>query len=118
MVYTWRGSGATEGLFGGLVVSPDSCCKMERSQQDQGGVQRPQSLNPNVLLMPGCEGHQEHKLNEGFIVASVYNNPPLRHHPPDTLAHTHTHMRAHFVSVPLSNQFATLHPSARLLKFA
>lgn len=26
--------------------------------------------------MPYCEGHQEHKLNEAFIVASVYNNGP------------------------------------------
>lgn len=68
-------AGVTEGVLGGLTASPDSCCKMERSWWDHGGgVQRPQSLNTNVLLMPHCEGHQEHKLNEAFIVASVYNN--------------------------------------------
>jgi len=48
-------------------------------------VQRPQSLNTNVLLMPCCEGHEEHKLNEAFIVASVYNNDP----PPLLLLGTH-----------------------------
>lgn len=59
--YTWRGR-ATEEVFGGLAASPDSCCKIERSQWDQGGgVQRPQSLNTNVLLMPHCEGQQEYK---------------------------------------------------------
>lgn len=73
--------------LGGPSASPDSCCKMERSQWDQGGgVWRPQSLNTNVLLMPRCEGHQEHKLNEAFIVASVYNN----HLPPSLLSDTHT----------------------------
>lgn len=64
-------SEAAEGLLGELAASPDSCCKMERSRQDQGEVQRPQSLNTNVLLMPRCEGHQEHELKEAFIVASV-----------------------------------------------
>lgn len=82
--YTWRGQGP-QRVLGGLPL--DSCCKMERSRWDQGGgVQRPQSLNTNVLLMPRCEGHQEHKLNEAFIVASVYNNASPS--PP----HTHTHM--------------------------
>ena len=83
-----EGSGAAEGVLCVLSASPDSCCKMERSQWDQGGgVQRPQSLNTNVLLMPRCEGHQEHKLNEAFIVASVYNRPPHAR----THTHTHTH---------------------------
>lgn len=83
--YTWRGQGP-QRVLGGLPL--DSCCKMERSRWDQGGgVQRPQSLNTNVLLMPRCEGHQEHKLNEAFIVASVYNNVS-----PSPPPHTHTHM--------------------------
>lgn len=80
-------------------------------------MQRPQSLNTNVLLMPGCEGHQEHKLNEAFIAASVYNKIP----PPLTQTHTQLKLaraRTHFVFSPLSNQSATLQPLARLLKFA
>lgn len=59
---------------------------MERSRWDRGGgQQRPQSLNTNVLLMPRCEGHQEHGLNEAFIVASVYNKA----RPPSSHAHVH-----------------------------
>lgn len=84
-------------------------------------MQRPQSLNTNVLLMPCCEGHQEHALKEAFIVASVYNNVP----PPTPQTHTHTQTHTdlarahtHFVSDPLSNQSATLQPSAQMLKFA
>lgn len=72
-------SEVTEGLLGGFSSSPNSCCEMERSRWDRGGgQQRPQSLNTNVLLMPRCEGHQEHGLDEAFIVASVYNKarPP------------------------------------------
>lgn len=64
---------------------------MERSRWDRGGgQQRPQSLNTNVLLMPRCEGHQEHGLNEAFIVASVYNKarPPCSH------THKHVHVQS------------------------
>lgn len=117
-VHLERSGGWGAHAWAGLPASPDSCCKKERSQWDQGGgVQRPQSLNTNVLLMPGCEGHQEHRLNEAFIAASVYNKIP----PP--FAQTRTQLklarvRTHFVSGPLSNQSATLQPLAQPLKFA
>ncbi|MEQ2180564.1 hypothetical protein GOODEAATRI_002439, partial [Goodea atripinnis] len=60
----------------------------------------PQSLNTNVLLMPRCEGHQEHTLKGAFIAASVYDSDSLHHLSSD----------AHFSCSPSSNQFATLQP--------
>lgn len=84
-------SGVTEGLLGGFSSSPNSCCEMERSRWDRGGgQQRPQSLNTNVLLMPRCEGRQEHGLNEAFIVASVYNKA----RPPSSHTHAHVHVQS------------------------
>lgn len=117
------GTAAWRVIGGGGSVSSlhpqTAAVKWKGHAWDQGGgVQRPQSLNTNVLLMPHCEGHQEHKLNEAFIVASVYNNDPT-----SVFSHTYTVKvstcaRTHFVSGPLSNQSATLQPSALLLTFA
>lgn len=85
--YTWRGQEPRRESSAGSLHPQTAAVKWKgHGGIREGGVQRPQSLNTNVLLMPRCEGHQEHKLNEAFIVASVYNNDS----PPPTDTHIHS----------------------------
>lgn len=73
--YTWRGQGPQGDSLAGSLRPQTAAVKWK----GHGGIMEeecrgPQSLSTNVLLMSRCEGHQEHGLNEAFIVASVYNN--------------------------------------------
>lgn len=85
---TWRGQGPQREPSVGFLHPQTAAVKWKgHSGIREEECRAPQSLNTNVLLMPGCEGHQEHKLNEAFIVASVYNKPP-----PYFTSHTHAQL--------------------------